>query len=54
MSKYSKFVVAAIGAAVTWLTAAYADSVIDDQEWIALIVAVTTALGVYGVRNSRT
>jgi hypothetical protein len=48
---YSKFIVAVIGALATWATAALADGVVSAQEWIALVLAVLTALGVYQVRN---
>lgn len=50
MSKYSKFIVAAIGAALTWAIAKYPDNR-DVQDWLSLATAVLTALGVYTVRN---
>lgn len=51
LSRYRKTIVAVIGAAVTWLVAAFADEVVDTQEWVALAVAVATAAGVYATPN---
>lgn len=54
MSKYSKFMVAVVGVAITWLVASWGGSETDTitrQEWLAGLVAVATALGVYQARN---
>lgn len=48
---YSKFIVAVIGALGTWAIASLADGNVTTPEWIALISAVLTALGVYQVTN---
>lgn len=47
-SKYSKFIVAAVGALVVGLAAAFGDNV---PSWFNSVVAVLTALGVYQVPN---
>jgi hypothetical protein len=49
---YSKFIVAVIGATAAWATASFADTVVSPQEWVALVVAILTALGVYSVANT--
>lgn len=51
LARYRKTIVAVIGAAVTWLVAAFADSTLDTQEWVALAVAIATAAGVYATPN---
>lgn len=51
LSRYRKTIIAVIGAAVTWLVAAFADNTVDTQEWVALAVAVATAAGVYATPN---
>jgi hypothetical protein len=48
MSKYAKFITAAIGEA-----ASVAVSLNLHSPWVAVIVAVATALGVYAVPNKK-
>lgn len=50
MQKYAKFVVAAVGAALTWGIATYANDP-DVSKYLSLVSAVLTALGVYQVPN---
>ena len=50
---YSKTIVAVIGALATWTTTSLADGVVSTQEWIGLVLAVLTALGVYQVVNKQ-
>lgn len=47
---YSKFFVAAFGAALTWALANYANDP-DVSKYLSLVTAIATALGVYQVRN---
>lgn len=49
---YMKFVVAAIGAALTWAVANYANDP-DVSKWLSLVSAVLTALGVYATPNKQ-
>lgn len=51
--KYSKFITAAVGAAVAWgyQVLASAPDDITGVEWIDGLVLVATALGVYTVAN---
>ena len=49
---YSKFVVAAIGAALTWAVATYANDP-EVSKYLSLVTAVLTALGVYQVPNNK-
>lgn len=53
VKRYSKTIVALIGAVGTWATVALADGVVSGQEWTALGVAVLAALGVYTVPNQQ-
>lgn len=46
MSKYAKFVVAALGAAVVALGAAYTDGHLTGEEVAGIVVAGLTAVGV--------
>lgn len=50
LSKYSKTIVAVIGAAVTWAVATYANDP-DVSKYLSLVTAVLTAAGVYSVKN---
>lgn len=50
LGKYSKFIVAAVGAAITWGLANYANDP-DVSKWLSLATAVLGALGVYAVKN---
>lgn len=45
-TKYDKFLVAALGAAITWAVSAYANNP-GVSHWLGLVVAVLTAAGVY-------
>jgi hypothetical protein len=49
---YNKAIMAAIGAAVTWALTAYADNA-EVSHWLGLVAAVLTAVGVFGVANTR-
>jgi hypothetical protein len=51
MNAYRKTVAALLGAAGTWCVAAIPDGRITSMEWVALGIAVATALGVYSVPN---
>ena len=53
VKRYSKSILALVGAVGTWATAALADGVVTGQEWTALGVATLTALGVYTVPNQQ-
>lgn len=53
LAPYRKFVVAAVGAALTWGVATYANDP-DVSKWLSLATAVFTALGVYQVPNKET
>lgn len=48
MQKYNKLIVAAVGAVVTGLNLYFGD---NNPEWVGMLVAVVTALGVYQVPN---
>lgn len=48
MQKYNKFIVAIVGAAVAGLNLYFGES---NPEWVGILVAVVTALGVYQVPN---
>lgn len=50
LKPYSKFVVAALGAAVTWAVATYANDP-NVSKYLSLATSVLTALGVYQVKN---
>ncbi len=47
MSKYTKGIVAVVGAGVFALQAAITDNVVTGNEWVGIGVAVLTAVGVY-------
>lgn len=49
---YRKFIVAAIGAALTWAVATYANDP-EVSKWLSLATAMATALGVYQVPNEQ-
>jgi hypothetical protein len=49
---YAKTVVAAVVAGATAVGAAITDSTITGSEWVAIGLAVLTALGVYAVPNA--
>lgn len=58
MGRYRKTIAALLGTLVTWLTASALDTQgnfdfghINGIEWLALIAAVGTVLGVYGTPN---
>lgn len=52
IGRYRKTLTAIVGAGLTWATAALGpDTYVSTAEWIALGVAVATALGVYGIKN---
>lgn len=53
LGKYRKTVAAVLGAAGVWCTAALSDGTVSTMEWVALGIAVATALGVYNVENDR-
>lgn len=48
MGKYNKFIVAGVGAFVTFVTLAY-----NSPEWLTTLVPILTALGVYQVPNEK-
>lgn len=50
LAAYRKTVAAVLGAAGTWCVVALSDG-ITELEWVALGIAVATALGVYSVPN---
>ncbi len=50
MQKYSKTIVAVIGAALTWALATYASDP-NVSKYLSLATAILTAAGVYQVRN---
>jgi len=47
-AQYSKFIVAAVGVAATVVTQMNVQA-----SWVPILIAVATALGVYGVPNAR-
>lgn len=51
ISRYSKFIFAAIAAGVTAVTAALTDDKVTSTELVGISLAVLTALGVYVVPN---
>ncbi len=51
MARYSKFLVAALTAALAALAAALTDNTVTSQEAVGVALAVLTALGVYVVPN---
>ena len=48
MQKYNKFIISAVGGAISALTLFYGGNV---PEWVNLVILVATALGVYRVPN---
>lgn len=50
--EYNKFFVAAVGAALTWGLANYANDP-DVSKWLSLASAILTACGVYQVPNKK-
>lgn len=48
LQKYSKFIVAIVGAVISGLLLFYGSNV---PEWVNMVILVATALGVYQVRN---
>lgn len=48
---YAKTVVAVLGAIAVSVGAAITDGVVTPAEWVAVALAVLTALGVYAVPN---
>jgi len=51
MNAYRKTIAAVLGAGGTWCLAALSDGSITTMEWVALGIALATALGVYTVPN---
>lgn len=51
MKRYSKAIVAFLGAAATWAAAALDDSHVSNAEWAGLLAAVLGVFAVYQVRN---
>jgi len=47
MTKYSKFIVAIVGAVVTGITLYYGET----PEWLTAIIPFLSAIGVYSVSN---
>ncbi len=52
-SPYAKAIVGLIGAVSAWGMTALINNGIDGSEWAGLGVALTTALGVYTVPNTK-
>ena len=52
LSQYVKTVVAALAAGAVVLNAAVSDSVITNNEWVTIGLAVLGALGVYALPNA--
>ncbi|MEV0584122.1 hypothetical protein [Nonomuraea sp. NPDC050310] len=52
VGKYAKTVIAALFAAVVVAKSAVTDQVITPQEWIDIVLAVLTTLGVWAVPNA--
>jgi type IV secretory pathway VirB2 component (pilin) len=48
MGKYNKFIVAIVGGVVSGLNLYFGDG---NPEWVGMLVAIVTALGVYQVPN---
>lgn len=47
MGAYAKFIVAVVGAGLAAVRLAITDSVITGDEWITIVLAALTAIGVY-------
>ena len=52
MQRYSKTIIALLGALATWGITASEDGVYTDQEWWYCLLALATAAGVYLVPNN--
>jgi hypothetical protein len=52
VGRYAKFIVAAVFAGVQALNVAIGDDLFDSTEAVTVVLAVLTALGVYGVKNT--
>jgi hypothetical protein len=54
--KYSKTIVAVVGAFILWakLVVDSPSADVTSGEWIALLIGIATAIGVYGVTNKTT
>lgn len=52
MSSIRKMIAAVLGTGGTWCVAALPDGSVTQMEWVALGIAIATALGVYAVPNS--
>ena len=52
LGKYAKTVVAVVLAAATAMQAALTDDTVTNTEWVAIGLAVLTALGVWAVPNN--
>lgn len=50
MTRYSKLIVAVVGAIATWASTLYPDSAAV-QQWVGLALALTTAFSVWAVPN---
>jgi hypothetical protein len=48
LGKYSKFITAAVGQVLTYISLYY-----GSEHWVAIVVAVAAALGVYAVPNTK-
>ena len=48
LGAYSKFITAVIGQVITYITLYY-----HGEHWVAIVIAVAAALGVYAVPNSK-
>lgn len=51
MPTFAKAVVALLGAVGTWGVTAYEDNAVNGAEWFGLLLGLSTALGVYVVKN---
>jgi hypothetical protein len=51
MTKYAKAIIAIIGATLTAVSVALEDDRILGEEWVAIAVALVTAVGVFWVPN---
>ncbi len=52
MSRYLKSIVAVVIAGLTALQAAISDSVVTQNEWVIIALAVVGAIGVFAVPNT--
>lgn len=51
MPTYAKALTALLGAVGTWGVTAYEDNAVNGAEWFGLLLGLSTALGVYIVKN---